>query len=352
MALSVLAACDDDGGTGPDGVVDPSTASAVVDSVVQAFFSANEALRSLAVLGPFIYGITGQTNLDPLSFGSPRDGRSISGAARRIRSSFERLYQRRDVGSRVTASIPATLLGLTLIWDPVDSRYIADPNDDGAAPANGVRFRIYAPDPETRLPVVPLEDIGYVDIVDLSDFDQINVSVEAVVRGTTLLDYSVRGALQSDSFDLIVAGHVSDGADRLNFGFNVASADGGSSARFSLNLGTFLIGFEFGRDGSGAGSNTVSITDTASDGVIEFIFEFDADGRISDDSGASINGERVAVLSGTTEGAFLSRSDGSPLSSGELQALARLFEAFGSIFGTLADLFEFGLAVAGRLVSL
>ena len=42
------------------------------------------------------------------------------------------------------------------------------PTDRTGAPANGVRFLLYAVDPVTFQPVEPLVEAGYVDITDLS----------------------------------------------------------------------------------------------------------------------------------------------------------------------------------------
>lgn len=62
------------------------------------------------------------------------------------------------------SAIPAAVLGKTLVWDLATQSYeLSDPAIAGA-PANGVRFRLYAMDPELGVPADPLVYVGYVDL--------------------------------------------------------------------------------------------------------------------------------------------------------------------------------------------
>jgi hypothetical protein len=314
ILLPLPTACGDSTGLG-DGV-DPLAAAAALDSVAATFFSNNIAVSSLAALGPFISAATTQTGV----------------------GSF-------DPAEQANASVPEELLGRTFAWDPADRRYVPDPNDDGGAPQNGVRFRIYTPDASTGLPTVPLENIGFVDVVDWSTIDRIDVSLNAAVGGATLVDYSVRGPQSFSAFDLTSSGHLSDGVNRLDFVFDVEAVGRAFTFRFAFEFGQHRITFRLDRGDTGAGGSTVRITDGVTDAVIEFALNFDRDGVIGEASGASVDGRNVAVLSGTTEQAFLERSGGVSLTSEELQALGNLFDNSGLILAGLGDLFEVGAQI-------
>ncbi len=63
------------------------------------------------------------------------------------------------------------------------------PTDRTGAPANGVRFLIYAVNPITFVPVEPLQEVGYVQLTDLSGSSTQAARVIVVSGETTYLDY-------------------------------------------------------------------------------------------------------------------------------------------------------------------
>ena len=68
-----------------------------------------------------------------------------------------------DVGLASPALRPEAL-GSTYIYDPALRRYVVAPGRSGA-PANGVRFILYAVNPVTHEPISAVE-IGYADLLD------------------------------------------------------------------------------------------------------------------------------------------------------------------------------------------
>ena len=83
--------------------------------------------------------------------------------------------------------------------------------------SNGVRFLLYAVNPVTFRPVEPLDEVGYVDIIDVSGSSTVAVRAVVASDGTTYLDYSVHAGGTSSSGSVTVSGYASDGTVRANF---------------------------------------------------------------------------------------------------------------------------------------
>ena len=354
LAISVGAACDDDGGTQLTGgntqqVAQQSAAS--VDSILSSFFDDNDALTSLDVLGGLILGVTGSPLIAP---NVPRPNRaSMARAAEYLAASVQRLQELQGTpeGDGLRANIPSNLLGVTCIWDPTNVKWIIDPNDPGLAPPNGIRFRLYTIDQASQLPALPLDDIGFIDITDDSSPTTIDVGLVAEIDGVgTLVNYDITGSFGQTSFTLTMSGFVGNGTDQLDFNFTVGGSTDTFSSSFSLILGTTVVTFDFTGSSDGSGSNTVIISDAAADIVIEFIFNFDQFGNVALGSGVTVNNELVANITGTVDNAVLTGADGTPLTEAELFALAGLFNAVGDLFEVMAELFTFGVGVAGTIL--
>ena len=65
------------------------------------------------------------------------------------------------------------------MWHPDVFGYVADPSRTGA-PADGARFVLYTIDQNTFSPALPLEEIGHVDLRDLSVGDDIDIRYKFV----------------------------------------------------------------------------------------------------------------------------------------------------------------------------
>ena len=72
-----------------------------------------------------------------------------------VRDVAERLRQQAATSPEAKV-IPASVLGTTYVFDPLQHSYVADPSRTGA-PANGVRYILYAVNPFTHEPVVSAE---------------------------------------------------------------------------------------------------------------------------------------------------------------------------------------------------
>ena len=98
------------------------------------------------------------------------------------------------------------------------------------APANGVRFILYAINPVTGEPVDPLQEVGYADLLDQSTGSSNSVRVQLVSNNVTYFDYGVTGSSTASSAQVVVDGYVTDGTTRVNFDLNTSAVQTGSEA--------------------------------------------------------------------------------------------------------------------------
>lgn len=110
------------------------------------------------------------------------------------------------------AAIPPEIAGKTFEYS--GGAYAA--SDRAGAPANGVRFILYAVDPVTLMPVQPLAETGYVELTDLSGSSTQAARVVVVSGTTTYLDYTVSVTASASSGQVTVAGFLTDGAYLAN----------------------------------------------------------------------------------------------------------------------------------------
>ena len=111
--------------------------------------------------------------------------------------------------------LPDEVLGTTFVWSTAEETYVASERND--APADGVRFVLYALDPVTHEPAAPLNELGYVDLRDLSTATTDVARLIVVSQGVTYFDYSVSASGTSDDAEVDVLGFLSDGDHRVNF---------------------------------------------------------------------------------------------------------------------------------------
>ena len=117
--------------------------------------------------------------------------------------------------ARVSAAlIPDGDKGKTFVYDPGSGSYVADAGASGA-PANGVRFVLYAWDGSNGRPAAPLARLGYVDIAPgegaTSSEDQTEL---VIIRDTPFLpiaDFVVSHQTNTQASTFAIAGSATDG---------------------------------------------------------------------------------------------------------------------------------------------
>lgn len=114
--------------------------------------------------------------------------------------------------------LPPELLGKTFEWDTVGfAGYVVTARQDPDAPADGVRFILYALD-AFGTPILPLHELAYADLKDESSANQkLHVVVGAHAPAATYLDYAIIGTTTVSSSTATVVGYITDGTRQLNF---------------------------------------------------------------------------------------------------------------------------------------
>ncbi|UCF18990.1 MAG: hypothetical protein JSU87_13810 [Gemmatimonadota bacterium] len=337
LALSVFTACGDDENDIMGSQPDPVEAAATLDGLVAQFVEGNEALESLDVLSPFITGAL-QGNVVALHALPSSERGGIYNWARSLQVSLTELRASSDGPDR----IPVGALGKTFVYNTETSAYEIDPTRTDA-PANGVWFILYAVDPIIGQPILPLREIGHIEIIDTSSFPTANIGLTAVIDDVgTLIDVDVSGTFTSQTIDLDFSGTLSDGSQSLTFDIDVTGSETAFNINFSLTFAPYTISFIFSGDASGGGSITATLSE-AGGGQIRFLLTVDAAGTIGSESGIYYNSDRVAIISGNIESPVITNGAGDPLTQEELTALRELFEGLGAVFELFQGLVEFSL---------
>jgi hypothetical protein len=349
-AASLAGALIGCGENGPSGPFDAAGTSADIGTVQGMFatssyssFSAMSAGMD-AVLGGSITASVGAVENGAAGV---RDG--IPGAATYGRRLVALLPHTAAGFSASSGSIPPAALGKTFVY--AGSGYVA--SDRAGAPADGVRFLLYAVDPLTHQPAVPLTETGYVDVVDHSGND-VDVRVLAVSGTTTFIDYAITASGTASGGNIRVQGFVSDLTDRANFDLNNHVAVGGSSLAltldYDLRVPTRDIILDFTVHGTsafeGLGNGDMSLLLQGPHGKVEMEGDFDtAGGTLA----VKVNGNDFATV--TVNGQFdptVTNGNGDPLTPDEEAALRHIAAVVGDAFEVVTGL----VAPADALVSL
>ena len=212
----ILAGCGDgnDGGGAP---FDAEGTSNDVNAVSATFSS--PAMASLGWAAGGIDGVFGAPFVSS-SFGAIQDAApstSLAASARRVLRSATG-FNARTTTSVALAVLPAEVLGKTFEYNSGTAQYEA--TERTGAPANGVRFILYAINPVTEVPVEPLAEAGYADVLDESTATANALRLQLVSGGTTYLSYGVTGSATATGGTVVVDGFATDGTTLVNFDLN------------------------------------------------------------------------------------------------------------------------------------
>lgn len=216
--------------------------------------------------------------------------------------------------------IPNELLGTTFEWNTETGEYEA--SAAAGAPANGVRFILYAVNPVTGEIALPLNEVGHVDLVDGSTATTEALRVQVVSGSTTYIDYGV-ALTPSETTDLVVVdGFITDGDERLNF-----------DLRTTFGAGTFALDYELElEDRDLILDYTVDVSTTTVD--LAFVVR-SPNGEIAFTGGGNetvetyvfeVNGEEFATLTFDGDVPTWVSADGDPLTAGEQEVLEMSYD--------------------------
>ena len=355
-AIVFATACSET--SGPARLADPASTAAnvnAVDSVfsvptIEAFTSIGDLMDPGSGLAPAVSLLQATQPQAPRPYAP-----GYAGAAQRFRA-FE--------GASLSASssqglIPDTLKGKTFEWDVAAGHYVV--TDRPGAPADGVRFILYAINPITRRPAEPLVEVGYVDLHDLSidTTRSLRIVVAGVGDTPVYVDYTVAGTVTPGQFVATANGFISNGE----------TGEAGKQLTFDLSATLTVTSFTFTasltldhpavtitetatatKDGSTVtltidftlvdpeqkvqlvGTVTVIDDERASDG------HRDHEGIVTADLQVLVNDQLFATIKGTAPEIAILGADGQPLGEEERHALRELFRLPARVFSFFQDL--------------
>ncbi|PYO98889.1 MAG: hypothetical protein DMD60_03025 [Gemmatimonadetes bacterium] len=241
-----------------------------------------------------------------------------------------------------TAIFRDTVRGKTFVWDTTAARYVA--STAAGAPANGVRFVLYATRPPTSEPSRPLTAMGYADLTDQSTASAAVLGV-VILGGTgpTLVTYASYTVARSaaPAREWALAGFVTDGTTLLDLTSGVTSTstltvqtavDDATDGTHVSETGTLSRTWENGADFSlTGGADTVRATGSVA---------LDTTGHTwgSGSVAVTVNGQAFATITVGPTGPSYSGASGVQLTSADETALANLFTASFSLFGAVTVL--------------
>ena len=345
----VLAGCNS--ATGPvASLSDPATTAAqaaALDSALSSPVVASfQALGGQIQLAPPVSGAV--RALGALSLAQP--GRDRYGALARQAQALKQVVPG-FASLAATAIIPDTLKGSVLTWNTSSSGYARNATTGG--PANGVRFVLYATAPGASAPSLPLVQVGYADLVDLSSGG--TATLEIILKNTagsvTYLDYTFSGSGNSSSFTASVMGTVTNGfagaANKtLTFNITISGSTASLSLTLSLSLNNPAITVQESITVADDGSTTTLTIDFTlmrpgeSVRLSGTVAVSDSDGSATFNITITVNGGTFATIRGTSDQPVIARTRGGALTADEFAALSYLFVAAADVSENLTALFE------------
>jgi hypothetical protein len=181
LALAVLVAGCGKDSTAPDAPFDPAGTSADVSAMESSFES--PAMTAFAAAGASISAVLGESPAAAAVKAAPTKALVTRGTQgeRRYAAAIAKAYVRpagEIAPSLSTAAVPAQYLGVTFVYNADTDQYEA--SELTGAPANGVRFVVYAVNGITGVPVEPLVEVGHADIVTTETANSATVRITLV----------------------------------------------------------------------------------------------------------------------------------------------------------------------------
>jgi hypothetical protein len=249
-------------------------------------------------------------------------------------------------GDVAAASVPIvsdTIRGRTFTYDPTADRYVVNPTRSGA-PANGVRFIMYAVDAADK-PIVT-QEIGYADLRDEGSANGNDVALRlvAVERGKTMLDYRTSLEGRDGSGHLEVTGYAVEGTNTLTFSISADGENVGGNTEldvsFDLRLeprGFHIEGTLSGVDDSTDGAGTVELVVHHREQTLRV--DMNSDGQ-SIEGEISFNGNTYVTLTGDAKNPTMRGAGGDPITGEELLVVLAVVDIADDVFDLIEDLVQ------------
>ena len=354
IGLLATSGCDDDPQmVGPGDVVfSPQATAASVFSL--RFAPDNVALLQVELVAEALGFITPSASAVPARASAARGTGLVASFAprleeRAVRAAVARRASGNQAGSGSVPLFPINFLGRTFAYDPLTGSYYADDLLPGAPP-DGVRFLLYTLDPGSRLPAIPLTEIGFVDLTDESNATSTRIGVRAfdtTGSGTVpLADYFIDGAFGVTSASLAVnllsTGLLSDQLGRFDFDLDELLELDDLTGATTVSIVHEVISDE-GTDVTLAVEGTIASNGQSS---LDWSLVIQRPGSTTivdlttlddlQEGTISHNGRAEILVSGTVAEPLYVWTDGSAVSFAELEALDEILFAIDDIL-ILAD---------------
>lgn len=242
------------------------------------------------------------------------------------------------------AIIAPELHGKTLVYDPAQHRYIIDPVLEGA-PANGIRYVLYAVDTQTQEPLVG-QEIGHADLTDegVALANGFSLRLRATTASLLFLDYAVTAQGNDQSGAIAVRGFMTDGVSQANFHVDVNGATGDSESTFALAFGltTEPDGLDLATTihaASATGADAGQMEQTLRVGGNEFrLTAAQTGGELR--AAVVVNGRPFASIAGPPDHLTIVGADGQPLSPEAAMALGQILGLANGVARLAGDLLQ------------
>lgn len=239
--------------------------------------------------------------------------------------------------------LPDEVLGTTFLWDATEEAYVA--SERTGAPANGVRLAMYTVNGETGQPAEPLEEIGYLQLTDLSTASTDAARIIVVADGATLFDYSVSAAGSGANATLGSDGYIGNGDDRVEFETDISMSDDGTTetwimdAAFEFDAVPMTVTYhDEDRWSESSELEEWSMAVRGPHGFVDMagVYEWESGGDWTDETVYEVNGEEFARYVCTESDCVYSDMDGEPLTEDEENALDMMWGIGEVAFGIMA----------------
>ena len=330
MALS---ACSDSTSPSFEGNFDAAGTSSNLQTIEEAFATA--AFQSFAALGSE-FGVGGGVPAASAALLQTASSETMSGQAAIIAQQIASA-----VAAPAAILIPYEYRGQTYTFN---GQYYEHNPDRTDADTAGVRFILYAVNPVTGEIAEPLNEIGYVDLIDESTDTQAAVRLTVASGETTYLDYAVSAIGPPTAPTFTIDGFITDGENRADFTLSASAVITFAGATLNLSY-EITVGENFAISATLGLMTDVeeNVTITVDVSVTHYTHTVSVAGTINNDLGVlevSTHEGLFATITVTDSSVTVLGADGQPLDQAELNALRELVDMFDDIFDTWEHLFH------------
>ncbi len=233
----------------------------------------------------------------------------------------------------IANAIPVSALGKTFVYNLSTDQY--EVSGLTGAPANGVRFLLYALEPGTGIVADPLVQVGWVDITRTGTTNSLTGRIQVyAMGGTQVMDYSATVTNAGSAPTFSVTGFAGTGVNRVEFllttGISVAT--GSVTITWQTDLPARNARSRVQLAIGGGENPTVTIGALLRAGVrkvdINGSFGFFNGGTLT----VKIGNRLFATIVITEADVTITGREGAPLTPEEEETLYRIFEWFESAF--------------------